>query len=86
MKPLIEVTQTTLGSSLTTEDIENLPTQGREMLSLMQMIPGMTPQLDAGNFEGPPTARAARARAICSWWMASTARTIAGRSPGHDDD
>ena len=50
--PLIEVTQTTLGSSLTTEDIENLPTQGREMLSLMQMIPGMTPQLDAGNFEG----------------------------------
>jgi hypothetical protein len=50
--PLIEVTQTTLGSSLTTEDIENLPTQGREMLSLMQMIPGLTPQLDAGNFEG----------------------------------
>ena len=50
--PLIEVTQTTLGSSLTTEDIENLPTQGREMLSLMQMIPGVTPQLDAGNFEG----------------------------------
>ena len=50
--PLIEVTQTTLGSSLTTQDIENLPTQGREMLSLMQMIPGLTPQLDAGNFEG----------------------------------
>jgi hypothetical protein len=50
--PLIEVTQTTLGSSLTTEDIENLPTQGREMLSLMQMIPGVTPQLEAGNFEG----------------------------------
>ncbi len=50
--PLIEVTQTTLGSNLTTEDIENLPTQGREMLSLMQMIPGLTPQLDAGNFEG----------------------------------
>ena len=50
--PLIEVTQTTLGASLTTEDIENLPTQGREMLSLMQLIPGMTPQLEAGNFEG----------------------------------
>jgi carboxypeptidase family protein/TonB-dependent receptor-like protein len=50
--PLIEVTQTTLGSSLTTEDIENLPTQGREMLSLMQLVPGLTPQLDAGNFEG----------------------------------
>jgi carboxypeptidase family protein/TonB-dependent receptor-like protein len=50
--PLIEVTQTTLGSSLTTEDIENLPTQGREMLSLMAMIPGLAPQLNAGNFEG----------------------------------
>jgi hypothetical protein len=50
--PLIEVTQTTLGSNLTTEDIENLPTAGREMLSLMQLIPGLTPQLDAGNFEG----------------------------------
>ena len=50
--PLIEITQTTLGSSLTTEDIENLPTQGREMLSLMQMIPGLTPQLESGNFEG----------------------------------
>jgi hypothetical protein len=50
--PLIEVTQTTLGSNMTTEDIENLPTQGREMLSLMQLIPGMTPQLEAGNFEG----------------------------------
>ena len=50
--PLIEVTQTTLGSSLTTEDIENLPTQGREMLSLMQMVPGLSPSLDAGNFEG----------------------------------
>ena len=32
--------------------LERLPTQGREMLSLMQMIPGLTPQLDAGNFEG----------------------------------
>jgi outer membrane receptor protein involved in Fe transport len=50
--PLIEVTQTTLGSNMTAEDIQNLPTQGREMLSLMQMIPGLTPQLDAGNFEG----------------------------------
>jgi len=50
--PLVEVTQTTLGSSLTRDDIERLPTQGREMLSLMQMVPGLTPQLDAGNFEG----------------------------------
>ena len=50
--PLIEVSQTTLGNSMTREDIESLPTQGREMLSLMQMVPGLTPGLDNGNFEG----------------------------------
>ena len=50
--PLIEVSQTTLGNSMTTQDIENMPTQGREMLSLMQLVPGLTPQLDNGNFEG----------------------------------
>jgi len=50
--PLIEVTQTTLGNSMTAEDIASLPTQGREMLSLMQMVPGLTPGLDNGNFEG----------------------------------
>ena len=46
------MTQTTIGSNMSTQDIENLPTQGREMLSLMQMVPGLTPQLDTGNFEG----------------------------------
>jgi hypothetical protein len=50
--PLIEVSQTTLGNSMTTQDIEGLPTQGREMLSLMQLVPGLAPALDNGNFEG----------------------------------
>jgi len=50
--PLIEVTQTTIGTNMSTSDISNLPTQGREMLSLMQLVPGLTPVLDNGNFEG----------------------------------
>ena len=37
--PLIEVTQTTIGTNMSTSDISNLPTQGREMLSLMQLVP-----------------------------------------------
>ena len=50
--PLIEVTQTTIGTSMSAQDIQNLPTQGREMLSLMQLVPGLSPALDNGNFEG----------------------------------
>ncbi len=50
--PLIEVTQTTIGTNMSAQDITSLPTQGREMLSLMVLVPGMTPQLDSGNFEG----------------------------------
>ena len=50
--PLVEVTQTTIGTNMSAQDITNLPTQGREMLSLMQLVPGLTPQLDNGNFEG----------------------------------
>ena len=52
LAPLVEVTQTTIGASMSAQDIQNLPTQGREMLSLMQLVPGLTPQLDNGNFEG----------------------------------
>ena len=50
--PLVEVTQTTIGTNMSAQDISSLPTQGREMLSLMQLVPGLTPQLDNGNFEG----------------------------------
>jgi hypothetical protein len=79
--PLIEVTQTTLGSSLTTEDIENLPTQGREMLSLMQMIPGLTPQLDAGPpaSSSMPSPRAGRMCFVAAG--TTTARTTASTPP-----
>jgi len=50
--PLIEVTQTTVGTNMTSQDIESLPMQGREQMALMQLVPGLTPNLTAGSFEG----------------------------------
>ena len=50
--PLIEVTQTQIGTNMTPTDIENLPMQGREQFALMQLVPGLTPALRSGSFEG----------------------------------
>ncbi len=50
--PLIEPTQTQIGTNMTQKDIENLPMQGREQFALMQLVPGLTPVLRAGSFEG----------------------------------
>jgi hypothetical protein len=50
--PLIEVTSTELGKNLSTAEIENLPMQGREQYALLQLVPGLTPSLTAGSFEG----------------------------------
>src|SRR5205814_748740 len=50
--PLIEVTQTQIGTNMSSQDIENLPMQGREQFALMQLVPGLTPALRPGSFEG----------------------------------
>src|SRR6267142_342469 len=50
--PLIEPTQTQIGTNMTQKDIENLPMQGREQFALMQLVPGLTPALQPGSFEG----------------------------------
>ena len=50
--PLVEVTQTEIGTNMTTNDIENMPLQGREQYALLQLVPGLTPSLQAGSFEG----------------------------------
>src|SRR5678816_4526703 len=41
--PLIEPTQTQIGTNMSQTDIENLPMQGREQFALMQLVPGLTP-------------------------------------------
>ncbi|MGH9253859.1 MAG: TonB-dependent receptor [Vicinamibacterales bacterium] len=50
--PLVEVTQTQIGTNISQEDIENLPMQGRVQMSLMQLVPGLVPNLTSGTFEG----------------------------------
>ena len=50
--PLIEVTQTQIGTNVLPQDFENLPMQGREQFALMQLVPGLTPALRPGSFEG----------------------------------
>ena len=50
--PLIEPTQTQIGTNMSQQDIENLPMQGREQFALMQLVPGLTPALQPGSFEG----------------------------------
>jgi hypothetical protein len=50
--PLIEVTQTQIGANITAQSIDDLPTQGRQQYALLALVPGMTPALGPGAFEG----------------------------------
>ena len=50
--PLVEVTASKVGSNITNAEIDSLPSQGRSQLSLMQLVPGLTPSLAPGTFEG----------------------------------
>lgn len=50
--PIIEVTQTQIGANITSQQIEDLPTQGRQQYALLQLVPGLTPNLGPGAFEG----------------------------------
>ena len=50
--PVVEVTTSRVGTNVTNREIDNLPSQGRNQLSLMQLVPGLTPSLQPGTFEG----------------------------------
>jgi hypothetical protein len=50
--PVVEVTTSRVGTNVSTREIDNLPSQGRNQLSLMQLVPGLTPSLAPGSFEG----------------------------------
>jgi hypothetical protein len=52
VSPLVEVTSSKIGSNITNAEIDGLPSQGRNQLSLMQLVPGLTPSLNPGSFEG----------------------------------
>ena len=50
--PIVEVTASRIGSMITDREIDSLPSQGYNHLSLMQIVPGMMPALNPGEFEG----------------------------------
>ena len=50
--PIVEITSTRVGANISNSEIDNLPSLGRNQLSLMQLVPGLTPSLAPGTFEG----------------------------------
>jgi hypothetical protein len=50
--PIVEVTASRIGTNITGNEIDSLPSQGRNQLGLMQLVPGLTPSLNPGSFEG----------------------------------
>ena len=50
--PLVEITASRIGSNVSAQEIDTLPSQGRNHLSLMQLVPGLVPDLNPGEFEG----------------------------------
>lgn len=50
--PVVEVTSSRIGTNISSGDIDTLPTQGRNQLALMQLVPGLTPSLEPGSFDG----------------------------------
>jgi hypothetical protein len=50
--PLVEVTKSDVGTNITGQNIEALPTAGRQQYALLQLVPGLTPTLATGSFEG----------------------------------
>ncbi len=50
--PLVEVTTSRIGTNVSTQEIDSLPSQGRNQLALLQTVPGLVPNLSQGTFEG----------------------------------
>ena len=50
--PLVESTSSRIGTNITSNEIDSLPSANRSQFSLMQTIPGLVPALQVGSFEG----------------------------------
>ena len=50
--PLVESTSNRIGTNITSNEIDSLPSANRSQFSLMQTIPGLVPVLQVGSFEG----------------------------------
>ena len=50
LAPVVEVTTNRLATQIGTQEIDNLPTQGRNTMALLSLVPGVTPTLAPGGF------------------------------------
>ena len=50
--PLVEPTSSRIGTNITSDEIDGLPSANRSQFGLMQTIPGLVPVLQVGSFEG----------------------------------
>jgi hypothetical protein len=50
--PLVESTSNRIGTNITSNEIDSLPSANRSQFALMQTIPGLVPTLQVGSFEG----------------------------------
>lgn len=50
--PVIEVSTNRIGTNITNQEIDSLPSASRNQMALMQLVPGLTPSLDSGQSEG----------------------------------
>ncbi len=65
--PLVDTTASRIGANVTAREIDTLPSQGRNHLSLMQLVPGLVPDLAPGEFEGGNFNVAGRTTASNVW-------------------
>lgn len=50
--PVVEVTTNRIGTNISNQEIDSLPSAARNQMALMQLVPGLTPSLDSGQSEG----------------------------------
>jgi len=50
--PVVEVSTNRIGTNISNQEIDSLPSASRNQMALMQLVPGLTPSLDSGQSEG----------------------------------
>ena len=66
--PIVETTASRIGANVTAREIDSLPSQGRNHLSLMQLVPGLVPDLDARRVRGRQLQRRTAATTASNVW------------------
>ena len=79
--PLVEVTKSEVGTNITAQNIDALPTAGRQQYALLQLVPGLTPTLAAGSFEGAQYSAGGQSTSSSKRWSSRDSRRCRRSSP-----